>query len=170
MGSTSDDLRQADAGHRESGNEGGALHLTTEDRPATKPDAVPQIAGVESLSSRPIRMVVVTVVLVAVIGYASLGTVLARNVTFNISDSVDPGAYNGIRRYTRETIMSVWRTMWDRAPEFGSIDMTRMVLLISTIVFFVAFATIIVTVFVPSRREWLSGLEDDQTRDASPGG
>lgn len=127
----------------------------------------PHLAAVDALWTRPVRALVVTLVILATVGYAVFGTVLARNVTFN--RLVDPGAKNGIPRFVRETTMSVWQTMWDRAPAFGSIDLTRMVLLTSTVVFFLAFAFIVVTVFVPSWREWSSSLSDGQSRDVSAG-
>lgn len=107
------------------------------------------------------------VVIVASLVYLLFGTILARNVTFN--RLVDEGAYNGIRRFRRETIMDVWQTMWDKAPDFGSIDLTRGILVVSTVAFFAAFALIIALIFVPSRQEWAAGLGEGQESDTISG-
>ncbi len=128
---------------------------------------VPHLAPVESIWSRSVRTIVIGVVIVASLVYLLFGTILARNVTFN--RLIDEGAYNGIRRFRRETIMDVWRTMWDRAPDFGSIDLTRGILLVSTVAFFAAFVMIVTLVFVPSRREWATGLGDGQESDTVSG-
>lgn len=133
----------------------------------TDPGSVPHLAPVESLWSQQVRTIVIGAVVVASLVYLLFGTVLARNVTFN--RLIDEGAYNGIRRFRRETIMDVWRTMWDKAPDFGSIDLTRIILLISTVAFFAAFASIITLVFVPSRREWAAGLGVGQESDTISG-
>lgn len=131
------------------------------------PDTSPRMALVELPLSSGIRALLVMVVVVACLAYVAVGTVLARNVTFN--RLVDPGALHGIRRYGRETITSVWRTMLARAPDFGSIDLTRGILLVSTVAFFAAFVMIVTLVFVPSRREWATGLGDGQESDTISG-
>lgn len=129
----------------------------------------PHMAPVLTLATRGVRSLIVTVIAAMVIAYVLLGTILARNVTFNMSQNIDPGASNGIRRFSRESIMDVWRTMWDKAPDFGSIDLTRSILLISTVVFFAAFALIVALIFVPSRQEWAAGFEDGQESDTISG-
>ena len=133
---------------------------------ATRDPATPsRIATVGSLWTRPVRWVVTGVVLIAALAYVLFGTVLARNVTYNMSGAIDPGASNGIPRYSRETITSVWRTMWDKAPDFGSIDATRAILLVATVAFFLAFAAVLMLVFVPGQREWAASLADRQDPD-----
>ena len=162
-----DDLQRDDARPLDVSAPRGPLVGEAATPVVAKRDDVPQLAVVESLWSRPVRIVVASVVVVAIVGYSLFGTILARNVTFN--RLVDPGARNGIRSFARETIVGVWQTMWDRAPAFGSIDLTRTVLLVSTLVFFLAFAFIIFTVFVPSREEWNADLDDRGNPDTSPG-
>ncbi len=130
-------------------------------------DQAPRMAPAETMLSSGLRIIIVVGVVVAILAYLAFGTVLARNVTFN--RLLDQGALNGIRRYSRETILDVWRTMWDRAPDFGSIDLTRGILLVSTVAFFAAFVMIITLVFVPSRREWAAGLGDGQESDTIAG-
>ena len=131
------------------------------------PETSPRMALVELPLSSGIRALLVMVVVVAFLAYVAFGTVLARNVTFN--RLVDPGALHGIRRFRRETITEVWQTMWERAPDFGTIDLTRGILLVSTVAFFAAFVMIISLVFVPSRREWAAGLGDGQESDTISG-
>ena len=133
------------------------------------PDATPHMASIQTLWSRSVRSLVVVLLVGAAVAYALFGTVLARNVTFNMSQSIDPGRSNGIRRFSRETIMGVWRTMWDKAPDFGTVDLTRGILLVSTVAFFAAFALVIMLIFVPSRREWAASLGDDQASDTISG-
>jgi hypothetical protein len=132
---------------------------TNVERPAP---ATPHIAVVDSLWSRPVRAVVLAVIVVASLGYALFGTVLARNVTYNMSGAIDPGASNGIPRYSRETIASIWQTMWDKAPDFGSVDAIRIVLVVATLLFFMAFAVIITLIFVPARQEWTASFGESQ--------
>lgn len=129
----------------------------------------PHLASVESLWSRPARVVAIAVILLAMLIYGLFGTVLARNVTFNISHSIDPGAKSPIPRYSRETIASIWRTMWDKAPDFGSVDATRLILLVATVAFFAAFAAIIMLVFVPARQEWSASLGERQDPERPAG-
>ena len=133
------------------------------------PDVTPQMASAKSLWSRPVRSIVVVLLVGVVVAYTLFGTLLARNVTFNQSQAIDPGASNGIRRFYRETILDVWQTMWAKAPDFGTIDLTRGILLVSTLAFFAAFALVIMLIFVPSRREWAASLGDDQASDTISG-
>ena len=132
-------------------------------------DATPHMASIETLWSRPVRWLVVVFLVGAAVAYCVFGTLLARNVTFNQSQGIDPGASNGIRRFYRETILGVWRTMWDKAPDFGTIDLTRGILLVSTMAFFAAFALVISLIFVPSRQEWTASLGDGQESDTIAG-
>ncbi len=132
-------------------------------------DVSPRMAHAETMWLAGVRSLIVLVVVGAIFAYVAFGSVLARNVTFNMSQAIDPGAANGIRRFRRETIMDVWQTMWDRAPGFGSIDLTRGILLVSTVAFFAAFVMIVTLVFVPSRREWATGLSDGQQSDTISG-
>ena len=128
-----------------------------------------RIATVGSLWTKPVRWVVTGVVVLAAVAYVLFGTVLARNVTYNMSGAIDPGRSNGIPRYSRETIASVWRTMWDKAPDFGSIDATRAILLVATVAFFLAFAAVVTLVFVPGQPEWAASLTDRQDPDHATG-
>lgn len=123
---------------------------------------LPRLAAVGSPWSKPVRFIALGVIIVASLAYVLFGTVLARNVTFNMSSDIDPGAKNGIPRYSRETVMNIWRTMWDKAPDFGSVDATRTILLVATVSFFAAFAAIVLLVFVPAREEWSASLGDRQ--------
>lgn len=136
----------------------GAVETTME-RPEP---ATPHLATVDSLWSRPARAIVLGIIIVAGLVYVLFGTVLARNVTYNMSPAIDPGASNGIRRYSRETIASIWQTMWDKAPDFGSVDAIRIVLLVATLLFFIAFAAIIMLIFVPARQEWTASFGESQ--------
>lgn len=132
-------------------------------------DVTPHMAPVEALWSRRIRTIAVIVIAAVVIGYVLFGTILARNVTFNMSQNIDPGRTTGIRRFSRESIVDVWQTIWDKAPDFGSIDLTRGILAVSTVAFFAAFALIIALIFVPSRQEWAAGLVEGQESDTISG-
>ena len=133
------------------------------------PDAKPHMASIQTLWSRPVRLLVVVLLVGAAVAYTLFGTILARNVTFNMSQNIDPGRSNGIRRFSRESIIDVWQTMWAKAPDFGTIDLTRGILLVSTVAFFVAFALVITLIFVPSRREWATDLSDEPASDTIAG-
>ncbi len=160
-------VSDSDSNCRDSPRDAGPIPIIPESN--SEPDVTPHMAPVETLLTRGVRSLIVTVIAASVIAYVLFGTILARNVTFNMSQNIDPGASNGIRRFSRESIMDVWRTMWDKAPDFGSIDLTRSILLISTVVFFAAFALIIALIFVPSRQEWAAGFEDGQESDTISG-
>jgi hypothetical protein len=109
-----------------------------------------------ALWTRPVRLAVFAVVSLAGLAYLAFGTVLARNVTYNLN--VDEGAYNGIPRFSRESMMSVWSTMLDRAPDFGSTDLIRLVLVGGGAAFLVASIAILYLTLVPSRGEWSADL------------
>jgi hypothetical protein len=106
-------------------------------------------------------------VLAAALAWLGFGTVTARNVYFNVF--VDEGRYNGIPRFTRETVVSVWSAMWDRTPDFGSIDLTRAILFGSVAAFVVAAVAVVYLVLVPSERDWSDGLGSPEPVDRVPG-
>jgi hypothetical protein len=112
-----------------------------------------------SLWTRPVRLIIFGVVAVASVLALAFGAVNARNVTFNLL--VDEGGTTGIPRFSRERVADIWRTMWDNAPVFGSVDLVRMTILIGGTAFVLAGLALVYLALVPSRAEWVSDLSGE---------
>lgn len=127
------------------------------------------LAPVRDLWTSPVRATIAGVVVVALAAYVAFGSILARNVTFNLyAGTGDWGSYNAIRRFRRESVIDVWTTMWNRSPDFGSVDLTRWLIAGGAVVFLVGSIALLAVTFVPSTQAWQASL-DPADGDARPG-
>lgn len=141
-------------------------------RGVTAPETV-ALAPVRDLWTSPVRATIAGVVVAALAAYVAFGSILARNVTFNIygggvDGNGDWGAYAAIRRFRRESVIDVWTTMWNRSPDFGSVDLTRWLIAGGAVVFLVGSIALLAVTFVPSTQAWQASL-DPADGDARPG-
>ena len=131
----------------------------------------PRLAAVRPVSailSSTVRAWIVGVVAVIGVAYLLFGTVLARNVTYNIMLDIDPGSKSPLRRYQRQSIVSIWHTMVHRAPDFGSVPVMQVVLVVSAVVFVVAAIALCYVAFVPSEEAWASDIGARRDGAADP--
>lgn len=126
-----------------------------------------EVRPVRTIFGQTARAWIVGVVAVIGVAYLLFGTVLARNVTYNIMSAIDPGSSSPLRRYQRQSIVSIWHTMVHRAPDFGSVPAMQVVLVVSAVVFVVAAIALCYVAFVPSEEAWASdiGMRRDGAAD-----
>ena len=137
--------------------EPGAVTAAAADAVAQNPRLASQ-GPVPSVLSPHLRAWIIGVIAVIGVAYLLFGTVLARNVSYNIMTAIDPGSSTALRRYQRQSIVSIWHTMVDRAPDFGSVTLMQAVLIVSVVVFVVAAVAVCYIAFVPSEEAWASDI------------
>lgn len=146
--------------------EGSALGASDESgtvaaAPASAVAENPRLASqglVRAVLSPNLRAWIIGVIAMLGVAYLLFGTVLARNVSYNIMPKIDPGSYSPIPRYHRQSIVSIWHTMIDRAPDFGSVTLIQVVFIISVVIFLVASVAVCSIAFVPSEEAWASDI------------